>query len=346
MENGASSDISRTGEAPATTIKVPELKSTGERSLPGPKSSAEVAYDHFTRYRLAERYVEGKDTIDLGCGAGDGTHHLAGRASSVVGVDLSEDAVAYASSRYRAPNLRYEAGNVMDLPYEDDSFEAAVSFKVIEHLEDPESLVLQAKRLLKDDGVFVVSTPNKQTYSIDRHRANPHHLSEMYPLEFRELLERNFEHVQIYWQGALAGSVITPDPKELPEGGRVTLESAQFSLPDPAFGRGAPVTLYMIAVCTNGEAPEPLHGPHLIVDRDRQIYEEYEDLLHYQLMYSNYLLNPQEVQQMDKLLQEANNQVKLVQREMSDMQNTRGWKIARSINVFRVKLLSILGRGG
>ena len=346
MEDGVPSDIARTSEAPATTIKVPELENTGERFLPGPISSAEVAYDHFTRYRLAERYVEGKDTIDMGCGAGDGTHHLAGIARTVVGVDLSEDAVAYASTHHRAPNLRYDAGNVTDLPYEDESFEAAVSFKVLEHLEDPEELVLQAKRLLKSDGVFVVSTPNKQTYSIDRHRANPHHVSEMYPLEFRELLERTFEYVQMYWQGALAGSVITPDPKELPEDGRVTLESAQFSLPDPAFGCGSPATLHMVAVCTNGESPEPLDGPYLILDRDRQIYEEYEDLLYYQQMYRDHLMNPQEVHQMNKLLQEANNQVELARREMSDLQSTRGWKIASSIHIFRTKVLSILGRGG
>jgi hypothetical protein len=35
-----------------------------------------------------------------------------------------------------------------------------------------------------------------------------------------------------------------------------------------------------------------------------------------------------------------------MRREMSDMQSTRGWRIARSINIFRTKVLSILGRGG
>lgn len=327
-------------------MRVAELAETRERFLLGPMASAEADYDHFTRYRLAERYVEGKEVIDMGCGTGDGTHRLAGTARSVLGVDISEGAVAYASSHYQAPNLRYEVGNVTDLPYEDESFEAAVSFNTIEHLEDPERLVLQAKRLLKSDGVFVVSTPNKQTYSIDRNRMNPHHVSEMYPQEFRELLERNFEHVQIYRQGALAGSVIAPDPEELPEDGRVALESAQFSLPDPAFGRGFPETLYMVAVCTNGEAPEPLRGPFLILDRDRHIYEMHEDLLHYQQMYSNYLMSPLEIKQMNKLLQEANDQVEMVRREMSDLQSTRGWRIARSINILRTKVFSILGRGG
>jgi hypothetical protein len=99
----------------------------------------------------------------------------------------------------------------------------------------------------------------------------------MYPLEFREILERHFRHVQIYRQGALAGSIITPDLRELPKDGLPTLESTQFSLPDPQFGREVPTTLYMVAVCANGRDPEPLRGPHLILDRDRQIYDEFVD---------------------------------------------------------------------
>jgi hypothetical protein len=102
-------------------------------------------------------------------------------------------------------------------------------------------------------------------------------LKELYALEFREILERHFQHVQIYRQGALAGSIITSDPKELPEDGRTTLESTRFSLPEPEFNREVPTTLYMLAVCTNGQAPESLRRPHLILDCDRQVYEETAD---------------------------------------------------------------------
>jgi hypothetical protein len=95
--------------------------------------------------------------------------------------------------------------------------------------------------------------------------------------DFLAALERHFRHVQIYRQGALAGSIITSDSKELPEDGRTTLESTRFSLREPEFNREVPTTLYMLAVCTNGQAPEPLRRPHLILDCDRQIYEEAAD---------------------------------------------------------------------
>jgi SAM-dependent methyltransferase len=323
------------------TEDVPEPVNTGERFLPGSIYSAEVAYDHFARYRLAERYVEGKDAIDLGCGVGYGTHFLAKVARSIIGVDLSDEAVAYASGCYRAPNLRYEVGSVTDLPYEDRSFEAAVSFEVIEHLENPEDLVLQARRLLKDDGVFVVSTPDKQTYSNDRNSVNPHHLGEMYPLEFKELLERNFEHVQMYWQGALAGSMVTSDPEELPEDGQVSLESAQYSLPNPAFGRENPIMLYVIAVCTNGEAPETLHRPLLIIDRDRQVYEEQLDwrtIVVQLLGYHNYqnkalkhrlLATHRRLQEAHKMLQEERKRFREpnghLQEESERLRETNQW---------------------
>jgi len=254
----------------------PELGHTGELLLPGIMGTAEIAYDHITRYRFAGRYVKGKKTIVLGSGAGYGTHYLSKFAKSVLGVDTSEEAVAYATHSYNAPNLRYKPGDVTNLPYPDESFEVAVSFEVMAHLERPAALVKEALRLLKEDGVLVVSTPDKQTYSNDRNYVNPHHLKEMYPLEFREILERHFRHVQIYRQGALTGSIITPDLGELPEDGRPTLESTRFSLPDPKFGREVPTTLFMVAVCTNGP-PEPLREPHLVLDCDRQIYEEFAD---------------------------------------------------------------------
>jgi SAM-dependent methyltransferase len=322
INNNPSINTSTINAPPPSIKETTELESTGERFLPGVTNSAEIAYDHLTRYRLAERYVSGKSAIDLGCGVGYGTYSLAKVAHSIVGVDLSKEAIAHAAGSYQAPNLHFEVGNVASLPYIDGSFEAAVSFEVIEHLEHPEELVLEAKRLLKRDGVFVISTPNKQTYSNDRNRTNSYHIKEMYPLEFQELLEHYFEHVQIYWQGSLAGSAITPDPKNLPEDRQATVESAQFSLPDPVFSDRSPTTLYMVAVCTNGEAPEPLLRPFLILDRDRQIYEQDDDqhLLVGQLrMRYTYMLNKQR-QEANRRLQEAH---KMLQEAYKTLQEER-----------------------
>jgi SAM-dependent methyltransferase len=323
--------------------EAPALEHTGERFLPGTIGSSEIAYDHIARYCLAGRYVEGKKTIDLGCGAGYGTHALARSATDILGVDLSEEAIAYDSWSYQAPNLRYKVGDVTNLPYPDGSFEAAVSFEVIEHLERPESLVEEARRLLNEDGVFVVSTPDKQTYSNDRNSVNPHHLKEMYPLEFRELLERHFEHVRIYRQAALAGSIITPDSRELPEDGRLTLESAGFSSPEPVFGRELPTSLYMIAVCANGQPPALLQRPYALIDRDRQIYEEHADghaVLGKLLTYQQHdrQASKQRIKQQQKHIQE-------LQRAIRAMQNRWIWRAAQRLKGLEARVRRPLGRG-
>lgn len=320
-------------EEKALESGAPELAHTGERFLPD-KGSAEVAYDHITRYRLAERYVQGKVAVDLGSGAGYGTYSLARFARRILGVDLSEEAVAYAAWCYEAPGLRYEVGDVTGLPNPGGSFDTAVSFEVIEHLERPEALVEEARRLLKEDGVFVVSTPDKQTYSNDRNYVNRYHLKEMYSLEFRELLEQHFRRVQIYWQGPLAGSIIMPHPAELPEGGEVVLESTRFSLPEPKFGREAPITLYMVAVCTNGPAPEPLQKPHLILDCDREIYEEHAEWR----------------AAVGALLQYRSHEVRVLEeraraRWIENMQSSRAWRLAQRLASVKAGVDRLVKRG-
>ena len=371
MESSAQTNAPEIEESSAPAGEPVSLENTGERFLPGEMYSAEMAYDHLTRYRLAERYVNDKEILDMGCGAGYGTHSLSKLARGILGVDLSEEAVAYAGSRYQAPNLRYETGDVTALPYEDGSFEAAISFEVIEHLEHPEALVAEAKRLLKDDGVFVVSTPDRQTYSNNRSLVNRHHLSEMYPLEFRELLERSFEHVQIYRQGSLAGSIVAPDPDELPGDGRVNLESAQFSLSEPGFGDGFPATFYMVAVCSSEASPKTLDRPLLILDRDRQIYEEADDrqaMLRHVRMYHDYrhqnankLLRQTNERlgkarreaderlarvrrESNRRLQEAHRQLRQVRQEKKEMQSSRGWRVANGINVAVTKVRASAAR--
>ncbi len=327
-----SPDTSSSKKEPASPT-TPELEHTGERFLPGIMGTAEIAYDHIARYRFAERYVKGKKTIDLGSGAGYGTYSLSKFAENVLGVDISEEAVAHAAWYYDAPNLRYEAGDVTNLHYPDESFEAAVSFEVIEHLKHPEALVDEALRLLKEDGIFVVSTPDKQTYSNDRNSVNPHHSKELYPLEFREILERHFRHVQIYRQGALAGSIISPDLRELPEDGQLKLESTRFSLPDPKFGREIPTTLYMVAVCTNRRDAEPLQGPHLMLDCDRQVYEEFADwnaTLGLLLAVHTHLYEQQQ-RMMRHQVQEA-------------LQRSRAWRLAQKLKALNAKAHNLLRR--
>lgn len=321
------------------------LEDSGERFLPGVEGKAGTAYDHIARYRFVERFVSGKRIADLGCGSGYGSHALSKVAERVTAMDLSEEAVAHARTHYGRDrdNLSYEVGDVTETPYEDGDFEAVVSFEVIEHLEDPEALMVEAKRLVGEDGVFIVSTPDKQTYSNDRNSVNLYHLREMYVPEFRELLEKHFEHVEIYRQGAVGGSMISRDGTELSGRSAMEVETNPFSLEDPEFGSEPPVAMYVIAVCTNGASVEHPEEPYLLLDRDSLIYEEYEDLyvdmrrLNTMARFHRARVREvQEVMRSSDLEGSANVQHELrrlrnVQRQLRDIQNSRSWKIIRRL---------------
>lgn len=48
----------------------------------------------------------------------------------------------------------------MDLPFEDNTFNVVTSFETIEHIEDDKGQVKEVLRVLKDGGLYIVSTPN------------------------------------------------------------------------------------------------------------------------------------------------------------------------------------------
>src|SRR6185295_11409983 len=143
---------------------------TGERVIPG-QVDADLLNEHLARYAFAARLSRRKRVLDAGCGAGYGSAELARAATSVIGVDRSAEAIAFARERYPAPNLRFEEADCAALPVEDASVDLMVAFEVIEHLEDWRGFLLEARRALAPSGQLIVSTPNKLYYSESRKQA-------------------------------------------------------------------------------------------------------------------------------------------------------------------------------
>ena len=121
-----------------------------------------VLEEHLHRYQLACQYAEGKLVLDAACGAGYGSKMLqqAG-AKLVLGVDISEDSLQNARKVYGAENVDFIYGDVNRLGFEDASFDVVVSFETIEHIEHGVNWIKESARVLKDEGLFLVSTPNR-----------------------------------------------------------------------------------------------------------------------------------------------------------------------------------------
>lgn len=155
-----------------------------------------VAYEHLHRYAICCDRVSGKRVLDLACGTGYGTALLAQAGADVTGVDISAQAVREAKRRYGKLGAKYMAADCYDLPFEDGVFDIVVANEMIEHVEDHDGLIEEARRVLVPGGLFLVSTPNKPVYN--RYKPpNIFHVSEMEVPEFQRLLGRHFKEVHL-----------------------------------------------------------------------------------------------------------------------------------------------------
>ncbi len=183
-----------------------KLEATGERLLVDYKNS--TAVEHLHRYSIAKSMVIGKVVLDIACGEGYGSNLLAQDAAFVYGVDIASDAVSYARKKYRKQNLQFMEGSAAAIPLEDDSIDILVSFETIEHHDKHIEMMKECKRVLKPNGILIISSPDKKFFSDIPQYKNEFHVKELYKQEFYDLVKSYFSFVHLYKQGIVKGSLI------------------------------------------------------------------------------------------------------------------------------------------
>lgn len=154
----------------------------------GETTGSETRRLHVERYEFAAAHLEPGRVLDIACGVGYGTALLAeeNRAgASVLGVDISPAAIAYAQRRYASGNIEFLTADAMEFT-DARRFGTIVSLETIEHLAHPELFVDRLVSMLRPAGVLIASVPT--TPSVD---VNPHHLWDFTEQSFRRLVQRH-----------------------------------------------------------------------------------------------------------------------------------------------------------
>ncbi len=140
-------------------------------------------------YVLAPGYVKG-DLLEVGCGEGRGIDLLLPCVNSYTAIDKIALVIDKLQKKY--PQGRFLSGNIPPLSaFTDNSFDAVVSFQVIEHIQDDRLFLEEIHRVLKPGGIALITTPNR-LYSLSR---NPWHIREYTARELTDLAKTFFSKV-------------------------------------------------------------------------------------------------------------------------------------------------------
>ncbi len=139
---------------------------------------------HVKRYEFAAEYAQPGRILDIACGVGYGTQILfEGNAQNheALGVDCSEDSVAYAVERYTQTGVHFCCADAMSF-HDERNFDTIVSLETIEHVPYPHEFIAHLLEYLRPGGFFIGSVPTTPTVD-----ANPHHLHDFTSQSFRKM---------------------------------------------------------------------------------------------------------------------------------------------------------------
>ncbi|MDC1057743.1 class I SAM-dependent methyltransferase [Nitrosopumilus sp.] len=220
-----------------------------ERVLPNDERTKFLFQEHTIRYLFASQFTTSKSVLDAACGSGYGSAILSkSGATKVVGIDNSSEAIEYCEKNYKKENLEFKKDNCEKITL-DTTFDVVVSFETIEHLKNQDNFLTEVKRVLKDDGIFIVSTPNTDTYPSD----NPFHYKEFTESEFKLFLGKYFSNITIFYQ-YYPSSMAISKPADIMNDLKINFFNAQtYQIDDISkkFNLDNSDGLFFVAICSN-----------------------------------------------------------------------------------------------
>ena len=161
---------------------------------PGHMVTREQLARNYTRYDFASRFCAGKDVLEVACGCGQGLGYMARRAKRVVGGDYTDPLLRAAGKHYkdRIALCRLDA---QFLPFRAVEFDVVVLFEAMYYLAYPEKFVDEARRVLRPDGVLLISSVNREW---DGFNPSPFSMKYLSASELSTLLQEYHFDVELF----------------------------------------------------------------------------------------------------------------------------------------------------
>ncbi|MBI2672554.1 methyltransferase domain-containing protein [Candidatus Woesearchaeota archaeon] len=122
-------------------------------------SNSALGFIRDKRLNLIKKHIKKNDKIlEIGCGSGNLLRFI--ECDNIYGLDISSNMVKEAKKS--VPNGNFIAGDAENLPYENNLFDKVIISEVLYYLPDMEKAISEAKRVLKKDGVILITTLNKK----------------------------------------------------------------------------------------------------------------------------------------------------------------------------------------
>lgn len=170
------------------------IESDGERQAP--TSLENVEPSHLVRYDFAKKFLGKEDIVlDIPCGCGYGSYLLSNYSKYVYGVDIFKNAIEHAEEFFKKENISFLKGDMQKISekFKENYFDKIISFEGIEHIQDPDLFLKEVSKIIKKEGLFIVSTPRKP-------HGSPYHIIEFSLDEFKDILNKYFIIEDIYGQ--------------------------------------------------------------------------------------------------------------------------------------------------
>jgi SAM-dependent methyltransferase len=124
--------------------------------------------------KLVEERARGADVLEYGCAKGDRSLRLAPVAKSIVGIDISDVAVAQGNAAAQAAgftNTKFLVMNAEAMSFPDESFDVVFGCGIVHHL-DVERALTDVRRVLRPGGVAIFTEPLGHNWIINSYRGS------------------------------------------------------------------------------------------------------------------------------------------------------------------------------